>query len=55
MELPIGARQTSEVKPVFLERRLGAAVLPVHYVTSVLGTGILILPGIALEMAGPAR
>jgi amino acid efflux transporter len=28
--------------------------LAVHYVTSVLGAGILILPGIALEMAGPA-
>lgn len=33
---------------------LGTAGLTVHYVASVLGAGVLILPGVALELAGPA-
>lgn len=34
-------------------RRLGVPGLSVHYAASVLGAGILILPGLALEVAGP--
>jgi amino acid efflux transporter len=36
-----------------LERRFGTWGLSVHYVASVLGAGILILPGIALQTSGP--
>jgi amino acid efflux transporter len=37
-----------------LRRRLGTADLATHYVASVLGAGVLILPGLAMEIAGPA-
>ncbi|WP_433931767.1 APC family permease [Sorangium cellulosum] len=37
-----------------LKRALGTSGLVVHYVTSVMGVGILVLPGIALATAGPA-
>lgn len=47
-------RQVSGSAPARLERRLGVTGLAVHFVCSVLGAGILILPGIALVLAGPA-
>jgi amino acid efflux transporter len=37
-----------------LQRTLGTTSLVVHYVTSVMGVGVLVLPGIALAVAGPA-
>src|SRR5260370_42546839 len=36
-----------------LERTLGVPGLTVHYITSVIGTGVLILPGHAAHSAGP--
>src|SRR5690242_20000779 len=36
-----------------LERTLGVSGLTVHYITSVIGTGVLILPGHAAHSAGP--
>ncbi len=36
-----------------LERTLGVPGLTVHYITSVIGTGVLILPGHAAHTAGP--
>ncbi len=36
-----------------LERTLGVPGLSVHYITSVIGTGVLILPGHAAHIAGP--
>src|SRR5580658_3661477 len=36
-----------------LERTLGVPGLTVHYITSVIGTGVLILPGHAVHTAGP--
>ncbi len=36
-----------------LERTLGVPGLTVHYITSVIGTGVLILPGHAAHIAGP--
>jgi amino acid efflux transporter len=39
---------------VVLERHLGPLGLSVHYVASVLGAGVLILPGVAMQIAGPA-
>jgi amino acid efflux transporter len=35
------------------DRHLGVTGLSVHYIASVLGAGILILPGLALDVAGP--
>jgi amino acid efflux transporter len=39
--------------PKQLERSLGVPGLTVHYITSVIGTGVLILPGHAAHSAGP--
>jgi amino acid efflux transporter len=46
------ARVRQSVHPS-LERRFGTWGLSVHYVASVLGAGILILPGVALQTSGP--
>jgi amino acid efflux transporter len=41
-------------REVALERHLGTFGLSVHYVASAMGAGILIRPGLAMQIAGPA-
>jgi amino acid efflux transporter len=49
-----GSVGPTEAAAPALRRRLGTADLATHYVASVLGAGVLILPGLAMETAGPA-
>jgi amino acid efflux transporter len=44
---------TSRLKPVVLRRELRTPGLVVHYIISVIGVGVLILPGHAAAKAGP--
>lgn len=43
-----------QTRPGQLRRLLGTRELTVYYVSSLLGIGILVVPGIALDIAGPA-
>ncbi|MEV5982568.1 amino acid permease [Streptomyces sp. NPDC052114] len=40
-------------RPPLLRRRLGTSGLVVHYVTSVMGAGVLLIPALAWRVAGP--
>jgi amino acid efflux transporter len=52
---PTGDTSTGEPPPSgTLRRLLGTRELTVYYLSSLVGAGILVVPGIALEIAGPA-